>query len=143
MISDYSTEIFSRHIFAADIISVGYPGFLFDSSFTTVFYVVIIFTFRAYVEQKGSIYNERLRGKDETFFEAIFSNEADISRLPVGKLPVRMKSGNFRGRCNILIPPWINNNQCFRKFILTIVHRKPFSVIHLHRCGFSQFIFSN
>ncbi|MCL2802280.1 MAG: hypothetical protein FWD28_11050 [Treponema sp.] len=41
-------------------------------------------SYRAYVEQKSSIYNERLRGKDETFFDAMLSDEADISRLPEG-----------------------------------------------------------
>ena len=41
-------------------------------------------TYRAYMEQKGSIFNERLRGKDETFFDAMLSEEADISRLPEG-----------------------------------------------------------
>jgi len=41
-------------------------------------------TYRAYMNQKDSIYNERLRGKDETFFDAMLSNEADILRLPEG-----------------------------------------------------------
>jgi len=36
------------------------------------------------MEQKDFIYNERLRGKDETFSDAMLSNEADISRLPEG-----------------------------------------------------------
>jgi len=41
-------------------------------------------TYQAYMKQKGSIYNERLRGKDETFFDAMLSDEADISKLPEG-----------------------------------------------------------
>jgi len=50
-------------------------------------------TYRAYMEQKGSIYNEWLRGKDETFFDAMLSNEADISRLPEGNEIIKLIRG--------------------------------------------------
>ncbi|MDR2965596.1 MAG: hypothetical protein LBU88_07455 [Treponema sp.] len=41
-------------------------------------------SYQVYVDKKGSVCNERLRGKDETFFDAMLSEEADISRLPEG-----------------------------------------------------------
>ena len=41
-------------------------------------------SYKTYIEQKSAVYNERLRGKDETFFDAMISEEADISRLPEG-----------------------------------------------------------
>ena len=50
-------------------------------------------TYRAYMEQKDSIYNERLRGKDETFFDAMLSDEADISRLPEGNEIIELIRG--------------------------------------------------
>jgi len=50
-------------------------------------------TYRAYMEQKKSIYNERFRGKDETFFEAMLSDEADISRLPEGNEIIELIRG--------------------------------------------------
>ena len=40
---------------------------------------------QAYVEQKMPIINERLRGEDETFFDAMLSEEADLSKTPEGR----------------------------------------------------------
>jgi len=37
-------------------------------------------SYKAYVEKKGSVFNERLRSENETFFDALLSDEADISK---------------------------------------------------------------
>ena len=42
-------------------------------------------TYQAYVEQKRPIINERLRGENETFFEAMLSEEADLTKTPEGR----------------------------------------------------------
>jgi len=42
-------------------------------------------TYRAYVERRIPIVNERLRGEDETFFDAMLSQEADLTQTPEGQ----------------------------------------------------------
>jgi len=42
-------------------------------------------TYQAYLEQKKSIINERLRGENETFFDAMLSEEADLTKTPEGR----------------------------------------------------------
>lgn len=42
-------------------------------------------SYQSYIEKKDSVFNERLRGEDETFFDALLSEEADISKTPEGK----------------------------------------------------------
>ena len=42
-------------------------------------------TYKAYIEQKKSIINERFRGENETFFDAMLSEEADLSKTPEGR----------------------------------------------------------
>ena len=42
-------------------------------------------TYQAYLEQKESIINERLRGENETFFDAMLSEEADLTKTPEGR----------------------------------------------------------
>ena len=42
-------------------------------------------SYKAYIEKKGSVLNERLRGENETFFDALLSDKADISKTPEGK----------------------------------------------------------
>ena len=42
-------------------------------------------TYQDYIKQKSSIHNERLRGEDETIFDAALSEEADFKKHPEGK----------------------------------------------------------
>ena len=42
-------------------------------------------SYRTYIEQESSIFNERLRGEDETFFDAMLSEEADLTKTPEGR----------------------------------------------------------
>jgi len=41
-------------------------------------------TYQAYVKERKPIANERLRGEDETFFDAMLSEEADFTKIPEG-----------------------------------------------------------
>jgi len=42
-------------------------------------------TYQTYVEQRKPIVNERLRGENETFFDALLSQEADLTKIPEGQ----------------------------------------------------------
>jgi hypothetical protein len=42
-------------------------------------------TYRDFVEQRALYHNERLRGKDETIFDAALSEEADFTKYPEGE----------------------------------------------------------
>jgi hypothetical protein len=42
-------------------------------------------SYRMYIERDGSVFNERLRDKNETFFDAMLSEEADFTKTPEGK----------------------------------------------------------
>ena len=42
-------------------------------------------TYQTYVEQRKPIVNERLRGENETFFDALLSQEADLTKTPQGQ----------------------------------------------------------
>ena len=42
-------------------------------------------TYREYVLKKSYVHNERLRGEDETIFDAALSKEADFTKFPEGK----------------------------------------------------------
>ena len=42
-------------------------------------------TYQAFVERKSPFHNERLRGEDETIFDAALSPEADFTKYPEGK----------------------------------------------------------
>jgi len=42
-------------------------------------------TYQAFVKEKNLIHNERLRGDDETIFDAVLSEEADFTKRPEGK----------------------------------------------------------
>lgn len=42
-------------------------------------------TYKAFVKQRSLIHNERLRGDDETIFDAALSEEADFTKHPEGK----------------------------------------------------------
>jgi hypothetical protein len=42
-------------------------------------------TYLVYLEQKARIVNERLRGENETFFDAMLSEEADLTKTPEGR----------------------------------------------------------
>jgi len=42
-------------------------------------------TYQAFVREKNLIHNERLRGDDETIFDAALSEEADFTKYPEGK----------------------------------------------------------
>jgi hypothetical protein len=42
-------------------------------------------TYQTYVEQRKPIVNERLRGENETFFDALLSQEADFTKIPEGQ----------------------------------------------------------
>jgi len=42
-------------------------------------------SYRAYLEQKKPIINERYRGENETFFDAMLSEEADLSKTSEGR----------------------------------------------------------
>jgi hypothetical protein len=42
-------------------------------------------TYRAYLEKRSYTLNERLRGEDETFFDAMLSEEADLTKSPEGR----------------------------------------------------------
>jgi hypothetical protein len=42
-------------------------------------------TYRAFLEQKKHPLNERLRGDDETIFDAALSEDADFTKQPEGK----------------------------------------------------------
>jgi hypothetical protein len=52
-------------------------------------------TYQTYVEQKKPIVNERLRGEDETFFDALLSQEADITKIPEGQEVLKL-IGSFK-----------------------------------------------
>jgi len=52
-------------------------------------------TYQMYIEQKRPIINERLRGENETFFEAMLSEEADLTKTPEGREIL-----DFIGGCN-------------------------------------------
>lgn len=41
-------------------------------------------TYEAYLSQQTSVYNTRLRGENETIFDAAASPEADFTKLPEG-----------------------------------------------------------
>jgi len=41
-------------------------------------------TYRDFVRQKSLIHNERLRGENETIFDAALSEEADFTKYPEG-----------------------------------------------------------
>jgi len=41
-------------------------------------------TYLAFIEQRNLIHNERLRGEDETIFDAALSDEADFTKYPEG-----------------------------------------------------------
>jgi len=42
-------------------------------------------TYQSFVKEKNLIHNERLRGDDETIFDAALSEEADFTKHPEGK----------------------------------------------------------
>ena len=42
-------------------------------------------SYRVYVERRSPLVNERLRGEDETFFDAMLSQEADFTKTPEGQ----------------------------------------------------------
>jgi hypothetical protein len=42
-------------------------------------------TYQVYLEQKRHIINERLRAENETFFDAMLSEEADLTKTPEGR----------------------------------------------------------
>ena len=42
-------------------------------------------TYKEFVEQRILFHNERLRGKDETIFDAALSEEADFTKHPEGE----------------------------------------------------------
>jgi len=42
-------------------------------------------TYQAYVEKRIPLVNERLRGENETFFDAMLSEEADLTKTPEGQ----------------------------------------------------------
>lgn len=42
-------------------------------------------TYQAFIEQKNLLRNERLRGEDETIFDAALSEEADFTKYPEGE----------------------------------------------------------
>jgi len=42
-------------------------------------------TYQTYIERRIPIVNERLRGEDETFFDAMLSEEADLAKTPEGQ----------------------------------------------------------
>jgi hypothetical protein len=41
-------------------------------------------TYQSFVKQRSLIHNERLRGDDETIFDAALSEEADFTKYPEG-----------------------------------------------------------
>jgi hypothetical protein len=42
-------------------------------------------TYQDFVEQRSLFHNERIRGKDETIFDAALSEEADFTKYPEGE----------------------------------------------------------
>ena len=42
-------------------------------------------TYQAFLEKKKIPFNERLRGEDETIFDAALSEEADFTKYPEGR----------------------------------------------------------
>jgi hypothetical protein len=42
-------------------------------------------TYQAFIKQRNLIRNERLRGEDETIFDAALSEEADFTKHPEGE----------------------------------------------------------
>ena len=50
-------------------------------------------SYREYLKKQNAVSNERLRGKNETIFEALASPEADFTRTPDGKLIVETIRG--------------------------------------------------
>ena len=42
-------------------------------------------TYQSYVEKKDDIHNARLRDENETFFDAMLSEEADLTKTPEGR----------------------------------------------------------
>jgi len=43
-------------------------------------------TYQAFVKEKNLFHNERLRGDDETIFDAALSEEADFTKQPEGEV---------------------------------------------------------
>ena len=41
-------------------------------------------SYREYLKQQSPIQNDRIRGKDETIFDALMSEEADFTKTPYG-----------------------------------------------------------
>ena len=42
-------------------------------------------TYQAFISQRSKIHNERIRGDDETIFDAALSKEADFTQQPEGE----------------------------------------------------------
>jgi len=42
-------------------------------------------TYQAYVKKENTIHNARLRDENETFFDAMLSDEADLTKTPEGR----------------------------------------------------------
>ena len=42
-------------------------------------------SYASFLHEKKAIYNSRLRGDDETFFDAMLSKEADLRTTPEGE----------------------------------------------------------
>lgn len=42
-------------------------------------------TYKAFIKQRNIIHNERIRGDDETIFDAALSKEADFTQQPEGE----------------------------------------------------------
>jgi len=51
-------------------------------------------TYKAYIERRMPIVNERFRGEDETFFDAMLSQEADLTKTPEGQEILKL-IGNY------------------------------------------------
>jgi hypothetical protein len=42
-------------------------------------------SYQKFLNEKGTVYNSRLRNDDETFFDAMLSKEADLRTTPDGE----------------------------------------------------------
>jgi len=42
-------------------------------------------SYTKFLNEKKTVYNSRMRGDDETFFDAMLSKEADLSTTPEGQ----------------------------------------------------------
>jgi len=51
-------------------------------------------TYQTYIQQRNPIINERFRGEDETFFDAMLSAEADLTKIPEGQEILKL-IGNY------------------------------------------------